>query len=256
LRIVAYNFLGGGSAARDAWAQIARLQPDVLLAQECRRPDLAGSWSEARAGRWGTGIFLSSGDVRRIPVRGFDGWIEGGELDVRLSHRPLRVFSVHCPPGEHGYIKTMHALLDSLAPVSVGADLILGGDFNVATGVRGPRDLVRFSKGERLLLERMSRDFDLIPCWQSMHPRSPLAQTLRWSGNRSTPYHCDGIFAPRALRDRLVKCEVIAGPRWERLSDHNPVLAVFTQVTFSRSPSRRTSRSPSCTSPRGRPGAR
>jgi hypothetical protein len=60
-----------------------------------------------------------------------------------------------------------------------------------------------------------------------MHPGSPLAQTLRWSGNRSTPYHCDGIFAPRALRDRLLKCEVLAGPPWERLSDHNPVLAEF-----------------------------
>jgi len=73
----------------------------------------------------------------------------------------------------------------------------------------------------------MAGEFDLIPCWQVMHPRTPLAQTLRWTGNRATPYHCDGIFAPRAWRPRLSRCEVIAGPEWDRLSDHNPVLAVF-----------------------------
>ena len=78
-----------------------------------------------------------------------------------------------------------------------------------------------------MLLERMAREFDLMPCWQTMHPRSPLAQTLRWTGNRETPYHCDGIFAPRAWRNKLLRCDVIAGAAWNRLSDHNPVLAVF-----------------------------
>ena len=73
----------------------------------------------------------------------------------------------------------------------------------------------------------MARELDLMACWQAMHPRSPLAQTLRWTGNRSAPYHCDGIFAPRSWRPRLQRCEVIAGANWNRLSDHNPVLAVF-----------------------------
>jgi len=65
-----------------------------------------------------------------------------------------------------------------------------------------------------------------VPCWQERHPGEPLAQTLRWTGNRATPYHCDGLFIPRAWRARLTGAEVIQGPEWERLSDHNPVLAV------------------------------
>ena len=233
MRIVTYNFLGGGSAGRDAWEPIWRLQPDILLAQECRpaagHPRKAGLWAEAVAGRWGTGLFLARGAIRCIELPGFSGWVAGGELRRARSStdRPLRVFSIHCPVGERGYVKTMHAILDRLAPVAAGADLVLGGDFNVAAGIRGPRDQVPFSNGERLVLDRMSREFDLIPCWQAMHPRTPLAQTLRWTGNRATPYHCDGIFAPRAWRPRLLRCEVIAGPEWDRLSDHNPVLAVF-----------------------------
>src|SRR6185295_781010 len=215
------------------WARIGRLEPDILLAQECRPPPAVPPrqtiFGEAVAGRWGTGLFLARGTIRRLDVRGFTGWIVGGELDRRawLTERPLRVFSVHCPAGEHGYIRTMHRLLDALARLADGADLVLGGDFNVACGVRGPGDEVRFSNGESALLERMARELNLMPCWQTMHPRRPLAQTLRWMGNRATPYHCDGIFAPRAWRDKLLRCDVIAGAAWDRLSDHNPVLAVF-----------------------------
>ena len=232
MRIITYNFLLGGSAARDAWKSMGRLAPDILLAQECRVPPgpaRPGLWSEAVAGRWGTGIFLARGGIRRIDVRGFGGWISGGELDPRAwpTDRPLRVFSIHCPRGERGYVRTMHSILDALAPLAAGADLVLGGDFNVACGIRGPRDPIPISNGERAVLERMARELDLMACWQAMHPRSPLAQTLRWTGNRSAPYHCDGIFAPRSWRPRLQRCEVIAGATWNRLSDHNPVLAVF-----------------------------
>jgi endonuclease/exonuclease/phosphatase family metal-dependent hydrolase len=153
----------------------------------------------------------------------------GGELprDQWITRRPLRVFSVHCPRGEGGYVKTMHALVDAFAPLAKDADLVLGGDFNVATGVRWPREAVRFGNGERLVLERISVELGLMPCWRAMHPRRPLAQTLRWTGNRETPYHCDGIFAPRSFRPLLVRCEVIAGPAWNVLSDHNPVVADF-----------------------------
>jgi exonuclease III len=246
VRILTYNFLHGGSPARDAWTRIARLQPDILLAQECRLPPAAAPrrtlFAEAVPGRWGTGLLLAKGSIRPLEVSGFSGWVAGGELDRRswVTERPLRVFSIHCPVGEGGYIRTMHALLDALAPFADRADLMLGGDFNVACGVRGPRDEVRFSNGESLLLERMSRQLDLMPCWQTMHPRSPLAQTLRWMGNRTTPYHCDGIFAPRAWRNRLLRCDVIAGAAWDRLSDHNPVLAVFGEGRARRRRSKDT----------------
>jgi endonuclease/exonuclease/phosphatase family metal-dependent hydrolase len=50
---------------------------------------------------------------------------------------------------------------------------------------------------------------------------------LRWSGNPSAPYHCDGIFVPRSWLPRLKTCRVVRGTRWTRLSDHNPVVADF-----------------------------
>ena len=242
MRIATYNFLGGGSGRRSThWELIReRLAPDLLLAQECRPPppgDWAASlWSRATARGWGTGVFLARGAIERIPVRGFAGWVVGGELDGKAwpGARPLCAFSVHCPAGEHGYVKTMGKILDRLVGIAAGADMVLGGDFNVVAGYRGPDAAVRMSEGERRLLDRISEELALIPSWQAMHPGVPLAQTLRWSGNRQTPYHCDGVFVPRAWRGRLASAEVLSGPEWDALSDHNPVV-----TCVSREPRRR-----------------
>ena len=137
------------------------------------------------------------------------------------------MFSVHGPAGEHGYIRTMQVILDRLARLRGNADLVLGGDFNVAVGYRRPEDKIKFLRGERELLDRLAGEFDLVSCWQAANPGRRLAQTLRWMGNPRAPYHCDGIFVPRSWLPRLTAARVVQGSRWRQLSDHNPVLAEF-----------------------------
>ncbi|HEX7120370.1 MAG TPA: endonuclease/exonuclease/phosphatase family protein [Longimicrobiales bacterium] len=263
LRIVTFNFLAGGSRKRGChWSRVVEaFSPNVVLAQECRRPedspgeafragpDDALLWGAAGAGRWGSAVLVRSGRLLPIPVPDFDGWVVGGELAARRreagsadvaragaggaagspdgSTRPVRVFSIHCPAGKRGYVRTLHEILDRLVPLAAGADVVLGGDFNVAAGYRGPDEPIRMSRGERELLDRITGELGLIPCWQTANPGQTLAQTLRWTGNRAAPYHCDGIFVPASWRNRLVECTVAEGPEWERLSDHNPVVATF-----------------------------
>ena len=235
LRIAAYNLLAGGSAKRAGhWTMVRdRIAPDILLTQECKAPDAeqfphkTNIWMEAVKRRWGTALVATSLDVTPVTVRGFRGWITGGEVDVGNA-RPLRIFSVHIPAGQHGYVRTVHRMIDRLKPHARAADLIIGGDFNVAVGFRELDDVPRMSPAERKVLARLIEELDLFPCWQTHHPDKPLAQTLRWTGNRAAPYHCDGIFAPSSWRDRLQSCEVLAGPEWDRLSDHNPIVAEFT----------------------------
>jgi exonuclease III len=234
LRIATWNLLAGGSRQRNShWTMVKeRIAPDILLTQECGAARYPGHptrlWQQAVQGRWGTGVHANA-RIRPIEVAGFDGWVVGGELRRSrwLTGRPLRIFSVHCPAGSHGYIRTMHQILDTLVSIARDADLVLGGDFNVAVGYRGPAESVKMSRAERELLDRMSFDFGLFACWQAAHPLRPLAQTLRWSGNRSAPYHCDGIFVPHEWRARLRSCEVLSGAEWVALSDHNPVVAEF-----------------------------
>jgi endonuclease/exonuclease/phosphatase family metal-dependent hydrolase len=244
LRVAAYNFLSGGSLARAGhWTRLAtELGCDIVLAQECRRPqDSPGErfrprdgdtllWAPVAARRWGSAVLVRGLPATPLPIPRFRGWVVGAEIAGPgwPGPRPLRLFSIHCPAGERGYVRTLHAVLDRIAAVRAGADLILGGDFNVVVGQRQPGERLTMSRGEVAILERLAAEFDLISCWQAAHPGRPLAQTLRWSADRVAPYHCDGIFVPSTWGGRLAACRVVRGPRWATLSDHNPVLADFT----------------------------
>jgi len=219
---------------------IRGLRPDLLLAQECRPPQTsprerfrhnqhdAFAWQCAGSRNWGSGLFARSASLVPISIPDYEGWVVGGEIrDSSWSKRPLMVFSIHGPVGERGYIPTMQHILDRLAIFRDRAELVLGGDFNIAVGYRKPGEPVRIVRGERKILDRLSGEFDLISCWQAANPNRPLAQTLRWTGNPSMPYHCDGIFVPRSWLHRLRSCRVVRGARWTQLSDHNPVVATF-----------------------------
>jgi endonuclease/exonuclease/phosphatase family metal-dependent hydrolase len=242
MRIVTYNFLRGGSLKRCGhWSRVIRhLKPDLVLAQECRPPqsspgerfrhDLhdAFAWQSAGSRGWGSGLFARSASLVPIAIPGYDGWVVGGEMrNSSWSVHHLLVFSVHGPAGERGYIRTMQHILDRVALLRDGADLVLGGDFNVAVGYRQSRERVGFLRGERDLLDRLTNEFNLVSCWQAANPNRPLAQTLRWMRNPSVPYHCDGIFVPSSWLPRLRSCRVVRGSRWSQLSDHNPVVADF-----------------------------
>jgi exonuclease III len=243
MRIVTYNFLRAGSLNRCGhWSRVIRsLKPDLLMAQECRppqaspgeryRPDPqdAFAWQSAGSRGWGSGLFARSASLVAVTIPDYHGWVVGGEIrNTSWSEHPLIVYSIHGPVGERGYIHTMHQILDRVAPLRHRADLVLGGDFNIALGYRQPREQIRFLRGERDILDRLTNEFDLVSCWQAANPNRPLAQTLRWMGNPTAPYHCDGILVPRRWLPRLRSCRVVRGSRWSQLSDHNPVVAEFS----------------------------
>src|SRR5205807_3215669 len=115
--------------------------------------------------------------------------------------------------------------LDDMAGLKGRHELVLGGDFNLAVGKRHLGESV--PADPPWLLERLRREFNLMSCWQAVHPNRDLAQTLRWSGNPATPYHCDGIFVPSNWYRHLEDCQVISDETWDVLSDHNPVVVTL-----------------------------
>jgi endonuclease/exonuclease/phosphatase family metal-dependent hydrolase len=107
------------------------------------------------------------------------------------------------------------------------ADLVMGGDFNfVSLGDRKKSEGLKTTSAEREALARFAR-LGLVSCWATTHPGRALAQTLRWSGDstpdKSTPYHCDGIFVPTSWDSRII-CEVLTSACFE-VSDHYPIAA-------------------------------
>ena len=163
MRIVTYNFLRAGSLKRCGhWSRVIRsLKPDLVLAQECRPPQSSPSerfrydqhdafeWQSAGSRGWGSALFARYAAFVPIAIPDYDGWVVGGEIrNASWSERPLIVFSVHGPVGERGYIRTMQHILDHVALLRDRADLVLGGDFNVAVGYRQPRERIRVLRGD------------------------------------------------------------------------------------------------------------
>ena len=120
----------------------------------------------------------------------------------------------------------MNSILDEISQIALGREIVIGGDFNLTVS-HWPGSDRPVSKQDLAIQARLADELGLINCWQEANPNELPHQTLRWSGNRSTPYHCDGIFVPRSWKERLQSCLVLAGEEWDRLSDHNPVVAQF-----------------------------
>jgi endonuclease/exonuclease/phosphatase family metal-dependent hydrolase len=225
------------------------LAPDVLFVQESRDPAVAWlgalpgggegvlHWEVVPNGRWGSGIWVRSGQLRKLEVpEEFTGrvvatvvegmeWPEVGVGDVVG-------ISIHAPTRKGStYIKEVGRILDFVGEMAEGLPLVLAGDFNVAVGMREVGQPIGISRGERLLIERLKGEFGLVPCWQTAHPGVPLARTLRWMRKAdSLPYHCDGLFVQEGWGEAIEECEVLEEGEWLGLSDHNPVMAVFGVV--------------------------
>lgn len=252
--IATYNLRAGGRAGNLVhWTRMLELyRPDILLMQETRHPsaylpaDLYAAhesnlyWRPAREGRWGSAIFTRTGKLRPIQLPIHEGYILGAEITgsdwSKRTGKPLRVFSLHVPAP---YKRPMNEILDFIATLKQAEDydLVLGGDFNLATGIRHATEPL--PTDPPWLLQRLRKEFNLLSCWQAVHPNHDLAQTLRWAGNPVAPYHCDGIFVPAAWYRHLDDCQVISGGEWDALSDHNPVVAMFDLAPVQRQKTRK-----------------
>ncbi|MEO1352073.1 MAG: endonuclease/exonuclease/phosphatase family protein [Cyanobacteria bacterium J06635_15] len=250
MRLATYNLRFGGKAGRRIhWQKIfADVQPDIFLVQETLHPrEYLPSYEDEKqqlhwkavAGRpWGSAVYVRHGQVTPLaPLSaGLAGWVTG--VCVTDFSAPSRsgqliyVYSVHAPSGRSSYVKEVNFILDAIqAQVSNGADVIIGGDFNLTIGFRHPSEALQ--QNQPKLMARFQREMGLINCWQSANPNQNLPQTLRWSNDPSKPYHCDGLFVPASWYRYLESAEVLSGPDWEPLSDHNPVVATLSVARTS-----------------------
>jgi endonuclease/exonuclease/phosphatase family metal-dependent hydrolase len=244
MKIATYNLRCGGKAGqRVHWTQLFEVaNPDIFLVQETCHPEQYVTsqfwethqnqvkWSKVESNAWGSAIFVRSGSVNQLKAPEFEGNVVGVEVEdfawSPIQARKLRIFSIHAPAP---YKPSVDRILDWIATFPNDGDLIIGGDFNLTVGVRHPSE--QREDQDLWLLERLRKQFGLMSCWQAANPNRNLAQTLRWSRDKATPYHCDGIFIPAAWYRYLDQCEVLASPIWEALSDHNPVVASFMPVS-------------------------
>ena len=241
MQLLSWN-LRQGHARAECRALAAALRSDVVFLQESPRPEgpeAQVDWAPVPGRRWGSGIVVADGSVRPVPIAGYEGWVAGGEWRRGAAtagiERPFErsfdrcfVFSVRTPTPNatmkrRSYAAESRAIVQAIVDAvrGEGAETIIGGDFNIALGVRGEGETPVTSRAERLALEHF-RAVVLVSVWQATHPGRPLPQTIRWTRDPVTPYHCDGFLVSPALAERVV-CEVLEAARLWRVSDHSPV---------------------------------
>jgi exonuclease III len=232
MKLVTWN--GEFGKATRAWPSLVqRLGVDVALLQEVFKPSSSFRflWEPVPGYRWGTAVVARRGRLNAIHLAGYEGWVVGGKL-LGAATVPLFVFSVHAPSSSKSarrasYVNEVVSIVRRIRnhnQVPTHAQLIIGGDFNFTSlGERLPSDAIATSAAERRALSAIA-EMGLVPVWQACHPAKPLPQTIRWSRNRTKPYHCDGFLArPTLAADAL--CGVIVSPTIEKSSDHNAVAA-------------------------------
>ena len=242
MKFATYNILKGGSKRVHWLKMIEDHAVDLLLMQETyhHREHLPAHrfpkaqkqsvWQIVKQNGWGSAVFSSSGTMKSISVKGYAGWVVGAEIKKAKLQAGLcdsvLAFSIHAPANGKSYSWQVNKILDAISRLAGQREIIIGGDFNVSIShwAESDRPVVR---KDMKIQSRLAEEFGLINCWQAANPNQPLAQTLRWTGNRSINYHCDGLFVPRAWKQRLQSCEVLMGEEWNHLSDHNPVVACF-----------------------------
>ncbi len=242
MKLATYNIHKGGRQ-RVHWTTLLETHGvNLLLVQESYPVDqhlpplfyAASSgqavWEMVEQNGWGSAVMSKDGSVVPISVPEFSGWVVGAEITGASWQAntvdPILAFSVHAPSRKEAYSKQVNKLLDEFRLIAVGREIVIGGDFNLA-GSKSCGGELPVSKQDQAIQARLSEEFGLINCWETANPGQSPSQTLRWSGNRTIPYHCDGLFVPNSWRERLKSCMVMAGPEWDTLSDHNPVIAEF-----------------------------
>lgn len=245
VKLATYNIRQGGKKRVHWSTMIDRHGVDLLLVQESHPhdehlppllyPNSRGKsvWSMASPNAWGSAIFSKTGTLQPIAVESFDGWVVGAEL-TGASWQPdgesTLVFSVHAPGGLGGYAGRVNAILDAIEQIAGGSEVIIGGDFNLSVS-NWSGSAMAVSKKDLAIQARLADRLGLINCWQEANPNQEPGQTLRWTREPTTPYHCDGIFVPKSWRSRLKSCSILSGDEWNRLSDHNPVVAELSEAT-------------------------
>lgn len=243
MKIATYNLRNGGNTQQDnQWSRLMRrFKPDIVCAQESKHPEKYFSPEEMAAfkgcvyehvphGKWGTAILSRTHVLEALSLPELNGWAVAArvpEMIIGGVGQPVIILCVHAPsPGP--YLRAVGNILDHFAKIWDRTPLIIGGDFNVTTAIRHLSETsMQNSAGERQLLTRLRREFGVVNAWQTLCPNENLPQTLRWSRNAATPYHCDAVFLSHHFLPHLVSVSVESDGDWTTISDHNPIVVTL-----------------------------
>ena len=235
-----------------AW--LTDVKPDVLALQEIKMPDNdfphdvfaeMGYKAVVSGQRTYNGMAVLSKIEAEDVVTDIHDLSDPQRRILGVTIRDIRILNLYIPNGESvGSEKYQYKLnwlskIDAFLKVQLNKhpNMIVLGDFNIAPeniDVYDPKaweDSVLFSKPERQAFQNMLT-IGFKDCFRQL---SPEVQCFSWwdyrmhAFRRKMGLRIDHILASNELFKQCKSCHIDQAPRkWERPSDHAPVIAEFT----------------------------
>ncbi|HKJ71833.1 MAG TPA: exodeoxyribonuclease III [Gammaproteobacteria bacterium] len=255
-KIATWNVNSVRTRADHIRAFLADAAPDVLALQELKAE--AGqvpvdAFAEAGYGATVFGqktyngvAFLHRDGLEPAEVRrGFPD--DGDDAPARLiaaRFGGLQLINIYLPNGSEVGSDKYAYKLDWMARLRTWLDaefdpaepVVLVGDFNVAPEDRDVHDpealrgRILFSDAEKEALERI-RAWGFTDCFRAHHAEAGLYSWWDYRMNqfrRDMGLRIDHVWATPAAAEACAACDIVVEPRrWERPSDHAPVVAEF-----------------------------
>lgn len=228
MRFLTWNCQG---AFRNKHHLLDRFEADVLIIQECERPerrhgryhDWAGNhlWSGGRGSR-GIGIFARQGlelDHLHWPDNGASLFLP---FKVNQAHQIVSVWTQHAKRARDSYVGQVWNYLE-LNRSRFDGDTILCGDFNSNTIWDRPNRYWSHSKCVAVLAELgMSSLYHHFHCETQGQETRP---TFFMQRNLQKPFHIDHVFVQNRLLEAGKPTYWLGEPdNWLSFSDHMPLV--------------------------------
>jgi len=248
MRIVSWNCCRGPCLVRAA--QLAGLEPDIVVLQECARPEGAAGgpvrWFGENA-QQGVAVIARDGYqlVDVAPAADMPDSVFAVRVVGPVSFALLAVWTHPLPT----YVGALDRGLSAYGDLLRGGPAVVMGDFNSHWRFDKPGQ----SLTHAATVERLRRDFGLVSAYHAAHPDVEFGAepaTLYWQWRETQPFHIDYCFLPQHWVPHVRSATVGSYAQWEGESDHRPLL-VDIDVPDGR-PTERVSR-PTRTKPASGP---
>lgn len=241
LRILSYNIKRGGTGREEQLlAVIRRVEPDIVVFQEARDPELIARLAAgAGMAQWAALPRASLGFMSRERVAHHEWYrprvSRHAFLEIVPAGFDVRVFGVHLSAVHAAWTETrrvfeLRALLAGIKQHQQGMHVLVG-DFNTVA----PGELLDIRKlphrlralvwlsGRRIRWRTIQvvLDAGYADGYRMRHPDVPGFTFPTWDPHVRLDY----TFVPKPFSPRLLSCEVVNGAETIAASDHFPLLA-------------------------------
>lgn len=231
IRIVTWNC---AMALRQKLREVASLDADLLVLQECSRADVEelksvglelACWIGDNVHKGLALAARSKFQITAKPICGIQWAIQG--ITGRGSKLGIVAIWACAPDQEERYIRQVHKLLDLRILQKLPPRALVVGDFNSNTIWDGKHRERSHSRvvGKFSLAGYRSAYHDLYDEPQGQESIS----TFFLHRDPRKPYHIDYAFLSPQLRQDLIKVEIGRPEVWLRTSDHMPFSIEFDQ---------------------------